>query len=113
MMVLEQFTRVIGHITCGESVIPYEFTGDASLRKVTLLIAEHARLSMAGEEGIKAAIIAWFADPDLRLHWLEPGGVPLVEYVEITGSVIELGIRTCILTQDEIELSYHTPDPEI
>ena len=112
-MALEQFTRVIGHITCGDTVIPWEFTGDASLLKLTLLVAEHARMSLSGEDEVKSAIMTWFADPDLRLHWLEPGDVPLVEYVDITGCVIELGIRTCILTQDEVELSYHTPDPTI
>ena len=110
---LEKFTRVIGHVSAEDTVIPWEFVGDSSLLKLTLLVAEHARLSGADEQSVKTAIIEWFADPDLRLHWLEKGDVPLVTSVEITGCVVELDIRTCILTEDEVEMSYHTPDPVI
>ena len=56
-MPLEKFTRVIGHIECGDTVIPWEFVGDSSLLKLVLLVAEHARLSGADEQGVKVALM--------------------------------------------------------
>ena len=112
-MPLSEFTRVIGYIPSDDGTIPWLFQETDSLGKLALLVGEHARLKGADAKGIEAALMEWFSDPDLRLHWLEKDDVPLLVSAKADESTatLRLSFRTCILTFDELDMAAITPDP--
>jgi hypothetical protein len=113
-LTLVPFNRCIGYFpSVDQGIIPWLFERNDAIGKLALLVAEHARLTGADEAGIEAALVAWFADPDLRLHWLQKEDVPLVTDAQFDDDgTLHISFTSCFLTFDELEVASMSADPK-
>lgn len=105
------------HPTLDQGVVPWEEHDESSITKIVTTVAECSRLQGKTDRQIGLAVKAWFADPDLRLHWFrEPSrGTKLVSSVSVDRDVEEHTLRVtfvdCQFTDDQLYLTRRSQDP--